>query len=429
MDKKKVIYIGILMIITVIVSITYFSYAFFTHKDEQHGKLNIVAGTLNYKIESDDLDNNNSIILAAGETREIRIKITSLNPIYSKYKLYYETNNNFVEVKYSSNGDYPSDNIANNGTKTLVLVITNLGEIQSVITFKIEGGFIGNELSLNQGKSIDDSISTVTVSFDANGGNLSSSSKQVLIGSTYGELPIPVRSGYNFKGWYLETNELSDTYQKVNFIEKKTKYSALGEYIDTGVNVNINNYNQLHFILDEKITDTNTNWNLSGSAIGGRNAIYVGMHKGYFYYGIGNDTTTSIAVPKQDNRYIYDLDIKNNNIIIKDYDNNVIVNQSLIKGTAFDQTGLPLYLMAYSGENRGHASKLYGAKIYINDVLERNFVPCYRKSDSIIGLYDTVYNKFYPNNGTGSFDIDYISNDTIVNQTSNHTLKAIWELK
>ena len=33
----------------------------------------------------------------------------------------------------------------------------------------------------------------------------------------------------------------------------------------------------------------------------------------------------------------------------------------------------------------------------------RNFVPCYRKSDNVIGLYDTVEGVFYTNAGTGSF--------------------------
>ena len=68
------------MIMIVIVSITYFSYAFFTHKDEQHGKLNIVAGTLNYKIESDDL-NNNSLIIKGNTTTKINLSIKSLNEI------------------------------------------------------------------------------------------------------------------------------------------------------------------------------------------------------------------------------------------------------------------------------------------------------------------------------------------------------------
>ena len=33
----------------------------------------------------------------------------------------------------------------------------------------------------------------------------------------------------------------------------------------------------------------------------------------------------------------------------------------------------------------------------------RSFVPCYRKSDNAIGLYDTVEGAFYTNAGTGAF--------------------------
>ena len=40
-----------------------------------------------------------------------------------------------------------------------------------------------------------------TVTFDANGGEVGVKSKVVKIGDTYGELPIPTREGYTFKGW------------------------------------------------------------------------------------------------------------------------------------------------------------------------------------------------------------------------------------
>ena len=43
---------------------------------------------------------------------------------------------------------------------------------------------------------------TVTVTFDPNGGSVSTSSKTVTYGSTYGDLPTPTRTGYNFDGWY-----------------------------------------------------------------------------------------------------------------------------------------------------------------------------------------------------------------------------------
>ena len=38
--------------------------------------------------------------------------------------------------------------------------------------------------------------------------------------------------------------------------------------------------------------------------------------------------------------------------------------------------------------------KVYGLKIYIDDVLERDYIPCYRKADNKVGLYDIVGNNF-----------------------------------
>lgn len=43
---------------------------------------------------------------------------------------------------------------------------------------------------------------TFSVTFNANGGTTSTASKTVTYGSTYGDLPIPTYSGYNFLGWY-----------------------------------------------------------------------------------------------------------------------------------------------------------------------------------------------------------------------------------
>lgn len=47
--------------------------------------------------------------------------------------------------------------------------------------------------------------------------------------------------------------------------------------------------------------------------------------------------------------------------------------------------------------------KIYSCKIWNNKILIRNFIPCYRKVDGEVGLYDTINNKFYINNGTGTF--------------------------
>ena len=47
--------------------------------------------------------------------------------------------------------------------------------------------------------------------------------------------------------------------------------------------------------------------------------------------------------------------------------------------------------------------QLYSFKCLINGVLTNELVPCYRKSDNEVGLYDIVENKFYTNQGSGSF--------------------------
>jgi uncharacterized repeat protein (TIGR02543 family) len=46
------------------------------------------------------------------------------------------------------------------------------------------------------------SARTYTVTFNANGGSVSTSSKNVTFDSDYGTLPTPTRSGYTFVGWY-----------------------------------------------------------------------------------------------------------------------------------------------------------------------------------------------------------------------------------
>lgn len=46
--------------------------------------------------------------------------------------------------------------------------------------------------------------------------------------------------------------------------------------------------------------------------------------------------------------------------------------------------------------------KLYGAKIYVDDVLVRDYVPCTNASGEY-GLYDLVNSQFYGNSGSGAF--------------------------
>ena len=70
---------------------------------------------------------------------------------------------------------------------------TNPGNVTTVQT----GGKYGNVTLTAQWTA-----NTYTVSFNANGGSVGTTSKSVTYDSTYGTLPTPTRTGYTFAGWY-----------------------------------------------------------------------------------------------------------------------------------------------------------------------------------------------------------------------------------
>ena len=53
---------------------------------------------------------------------------------------------------------------------------------------------------------------------------------------------------------------------------------------------------------------------------------------------------------------------------------------------------------------------IYESKIYNNEILVRDFVPCYRKADNVAGLYDLVTGTFFTNAGSGTFAVGSNSN-------------------
>ena len=61
-----------------------------------------------------------------------------------------------------------------------------------------------NNYLISEGKTI--KIPTCVVTFNANGGSISTSNKVVIYDWTYGTLPIPTRIGYTFSGWYTDAS-------------------------------------------------------------------------------------------------------------------------------------------------------------------------------------------------------------------------------
>ena len=186
-------------------------------------------------------------------------------------------------------------------------------------------------------------------------------------------------------------------YKQVEYIEGTSE-----QYIDT--NLKLNNNSRL--ILDYKLME-----NYPSLLFGARSSSSTGMFsynisEGYLVSGYADELIKKLLEPDF-NRHIVD---KNKNTI---YIDGVLKHTYKVQ-TFETQLTADLFACA-SSANGGHgyipcAMVLYSCKIYDNDILVRNFIPCYRKSDGEIGLYDIVNDIFYENKGTGSFlkgtDID-----------------------
>ena len=147
MEKFKRYYVLIFILIMIIVISISASYAIFSNTKEEHGKLNIVAGTLDYKIENKNLKNN-QITVNANDKITTTLKITSLNTISSKYELYYQIENNIKDVKigYASNTkDNVKGTIKANETKEIKIIIQNNSNQNAKVTFKVHGGLVNLE--------------------------------------------------------------------------------------------------------------------------------------------------------------------------------------------------------------------------------------------------------------------------------------------
>ena len=75
--------------------------------------------------------------------------------------------------------------------------------------------------------------------------------------------------------------------------------------------------------------------------------------------------------------------------------------------TRRNRNAVPIYIFAGNWQGRMQFINL-GARIYsltftADGGKEAEFIPCYRKSDGEIGMYDTVSKTFYTNAGTGTF--------------------------
>lgn len=201
----------------------------------------------------------------------------------------------------------------------------------------------------------------------------------------------------------LTPRRLPNEYQEVEYIE-----STGTQYIDTGVAPT----NKTNIKLDiEFISGESNKWipliaeRTKVSAYSGYSAIFgiwINSNTKEIALNYADTDTAGITGTNGSGRHVY------SNTENKFYLDNTLIKTS--STSSFTST-LNLYVFAlnelYTGstniETRNCTAKLYELKIYDNSILIRDFVPCYRKLDNEVGLYDLVNNVFYTNAGTGVF--------------------------
>ena len=158
---KKNRYIMLIGIISLFLVVGGFSYALFTSSAERRGSLNIVTGEIVATIESESLDNRNSMIIKSGESKEIEITLKNENGQDAKFNFWYEVAEG-VNVSYDSTKDEPmgeeGEVIRNNGVKTYRLKIANNTDKDEVITFGSNGGLYNKRLDFPKDKKVVEGI-------------------------------------------------------------------------------------------------------------------------------------------------------------------------------------------------------------------------------------------------------------------------------
>ena len=207
--------------------------------------------------------------------------------------------------------------------------------------------------------------------------------------STGGDITLPqtpTKYGYDFIGW-----------EQVHFIRIEYLESTGTQYIDTGYLPNNNTHIKALF----EITSVT---NGSGGAFGG---CTTDANDGYSFYNYNKTLYFNYMRQNQSSAN----NIKIGDMVYVDWNKNIV--DFRVNSTAYHME-LPQQIVSVpntiyisnvhktGGVTGTDMFKMYYFQIYENDQLLYDFIPV-RRSDGVLGLYDTVTDTFFTNAGTGEF--------------------------
>ena len=169
----------------------------------------------------------------------------------------------------------------------------------------------------------------------------------------------------------IRQSSLPTSYERLEYIENTST-----AYIDCGILLNKKDVAALQF----KVSDIK---NYTNQWMGANVYLQIRCTPNSVSNGLESLYISNMDVVKayyNDLKYYLSV---NNKTIVRTWEKDINYNSSL---SLFRLVGISTYFTR---------CKIHFAKVYIKDSLTRHFIPCKRKSDGMIGMYDLVEKKFY----------------------------------
>ena len=200
--KIRVSVIMITAILSALILVISYSYAFYTVSTEKKNALSLISGNLSYRL-MENTQEITKVTLAAGETREIHLVVESLNNIESVYQLYTVSNSNQMKVTYVDQTGFPNGEIGATGSKKkITLIVENNSSMSDTIEIGAQGGLKEKQLVLKENRIGIKNIFTYQKNYDYRG--------------NYETFTAPATGYYDIELWGASGSPWIDTSNGVN---------------------------------------------------------------------------------------------------------------------------------------------------------------------------------------------------------------------
>ena len=193
---------------------------------------------------------------------------------------------------------------------------------------------------------------------------------------------------------------LPAAYQRVAYVQSDGASAVnLRKTINRGLNVD-NSITKYSFEVDAELLDTQPNYS-TNMLIATANDCWLGYNTSANAIGVGTSSGMTFSGSKTD-RHSYTMQITADGNIVAERDDGARVTRAYTVASGTASTGLLGVIRSGVSDYRS-AAKIYSYKMYYDGELIRNLVPCYRKSDDVVGLYDMVNDNYFYTPISGAF--------------------------